>query len=141
MSLLCDIFVASSADASIYHELLISDDGVIAPPRFNVESYNGLTPETFANLAKIIGVVVSNGLTHIAHADDGQWWLEQLEPEFVEALGGMDAPASEKAAIKWFETDQSIWNEESANEILADLKRLALIARSESKGMYLWGSI
>jgi hypothetical protein len=141
MSLLCDIFVASSADASIYHELLISGDGAIVPPRFNVASYNGLTPEDFTTLANIVGVRTTNGLTHIAHKDDGEWWLEQFEPEFVEVLGSLTVPELGKTATKWAETDESIWNEESANDVLAGLKRLASIALSEGKGMYLWGSI
>jgi hypothetical protein len=84
MSLLCDVFSASEEDPLTYPGFAIGDHDKIAPPRFELISFSGLTPDTFENLAKsLMASTTGKALRHIAHEEAGEWWLEQFSSEFV----------------------------------------------------------
>jgi hypothetical protein len=142
MSLLCDIFVASQKDALLYPEFVVENHDAVVPPRFVTVSLSGLTPDAFANLAETIHEDRNTrALRHIAHEESGEWWLEEFASEFVLHLERLSDSEIQMMAAKWADNDECVGDQEDAKTILRNLRRLAGIAGSTKRPMYLWGSV
>jgi hypothetical protein len=142
MSVLCDVFVSSKVDAARYASYLSEAPELLGPPRFYVSSFNGLNLDEFGALGRFL--LRDDGaqpLVHLAHAEGGEWWIEQFDAAFVKTLTQIDELNARARAIQWSDHSRSSVDLEYAMRCLATLGLLARQSVSKQLQMFLWGSI
>jgi predicted metalloprotease len=78
-------------------------------------------------------------LEHIWHDEEGSAWLERFPDELVRLLAMLEAPDS--IAALWVQHEEIGHDVNDLVGVLNDLKRLAQLAQTSQKSLYLWGSL
>jgi hypothetical protein len=142
VSILSDFFVATPNDALEYESLLLAAEPV-PNERFTTVSYQGFTSLElgflWAHLERQAWDVERHGLEHVSHGEEGETWLERFPDEFVRLLSDLEQPAA--LASLWAQHEELNAEPEDLMPFLGDLKRLAQLAQSSRKALYLWGSL
>jgi hypothetical protein len=68
-------------------------------------------------------------------------WLFRFPPVFVQMLAALTPAAVKEVSAAWADTEELQWDPPEAEEVVVELVRLAKLASSPSKGLFLWGSI
>lgn len=144
MGILADIFVTSPEHALKYEEF-VREGNVLPPKLYERVEYTNFTDLEFGTLWAILKNedwdVKHHMLEHIAFGEGNETWLFRFPDELVEILAAMDQSTLSRAAVAWRKTEELSYGDEDLTPVIADLKRLAMLAKSTGKGMYLWGSL
>ena len=137
MAILTDIFVSSPADAQRYEALEPKRSG--GP--FELVQFKGLTSLEFGTLWAIINDEEFDFDKHALEslAPEENTWLFRFPPVFVQKLAALTPAAVKEVAAAWADTEELQWDPSEAEEVIVELVRLAKLASSPSKGLYLWG--
>jgi hypothetical protein len=140
MSILTDIFVSAPADARKYEALRA---GGRLGSQFEVAEFNRLTNLEFGTLWAIIQGEEfdfdKHALEKMAPAADT--WLFGFPAKYVQALAALTEPTIEEVAEAWADTEELQWEPDEAQEVVAEMVRLAKLACATSKGLFFWGSL
>ncbi|TMG73160.1 MAG: hypothetical protein E6H80_10360 [Betaproteobacteria bacterium] len=143
MGILSDLFVAEPRDAPSYESLQSS--GKLPAGRFERVQFKGLTDLNFGILwAFLEGQewdIKTHVLEEVAMGKGGETWLFQFPRPLVAKLGVLDRSGVVRAAEFWAQTEELMCDPSEIEPVVAELVRLAQIAASSTKGLFLWGSL
>ena len=141
MGILADLFVAHPADAPGYEEQLKNRDAL--QKRFERVEFKGLTDLEFSTLWALLKGeewdLEKHALEEVTPA--GNTWLFRFPSSFVQQLTSIDERRISDVSIPWAATEELQWEPSEAKEVVVELVRLARVAKSSSKGLFLWGSL
>jgi hypothetical protein len=135
MSILADLFVANPSDALKY-------DGQRGP-LFEIAEYKGLTNLEFETLWAIIQSIEYDPETHSLTSliPESETWLFSFPEPYLFQLANLTPDQMKKAAKAWARTEEVMCEPSEALEMIRFTVRLAKLATSQSKGLFLWGSL
>lgn len=142
MGILADVFVATTADALRYEEVMLDKGDMSAFERVESKGFTSLELGTL--WAIIDGVewdVDRHMLTTVKAADEGETWLEQFPDALVASLAALTESSIPKIADAWGKTEELQCSGTELRPIIQDLRRLAQSSRRSGKRMFLWGSL
>lgn len=141
MGLLADLFVAEPEDALTYEAL--SGKGKLPADRFERAEFKGLTNLEFTTLWALMQNEEWDLDKHDLEAigEPGETWLFRFPDTFVEALASLDSASISRVVPLWANTEELQWEPSEAQEVIEELVRLARLARTTSKRLFLWGSL
>jgi len=141
MSILSDLFVTDADDAQLYEKLQSQDQFPI--DRFERAQFKGLTDLEFTTLWALVQNeewdIDQHSLEVIGVP--GDTWLFKFPSLFVDSLSSLDQAGISRVSPLWAATEEMEWEPSEAQEVIEELVRLAKFAKSNSKGLYLWGSV
>ena len=141
MSILGDLFVTDADSAQLYEKFQSQDKFPV--DRFERAQFKSLTDLEFTTLLALIQNeewdIDQHSLEVMGVPDDT--WLFKFPPSFVDALSSLDKAGVSRVSPLWASTEEMEWEPSEAQEVIEELVRLAKLAKSNSKGLYLWGSV
>jgi hypothetical protein len=145
MSILAYIFVSTAEDAALYQERMLDENEKPATDLYEIAPHKGFTSLEFGTLWALIRGermdVSKHALVHISHGEEGEMWLEQFPQELIQTLSSLESPFKESIVKAWAATDEIRATPEDIKPVIEDLIRLARLALSSGRGMYLWGCL
>lgn len=140
MAVLSDIFVSLPPVAGQYDPVKNSKG---KGQLFEVVQYKGLTNLEIGTLWAIMDSEEFDFDKHALESIKPQesTWLFRLPDPLVQRLAGLSSESIAAIAPVWADTEELQWAPSEAEEVIVDMVRLAKSARSQSKSMYLWGSL
>ena len=141
MPIIAEFFVADHADALAYEERTIERPELkedYAPAvYYRVHSLH------LGNLWALLEGARWNVRKHsLTDIEMGETWLEQFPDGFLSLLAGIDEGTIEEIATNWMESGEGPYEvQNDTNDLVADLRRLAIDSRNRGQGMYLWGCV
>src|SRR5262245_25222867 len=135
MGILADLVVANPSDALKYN----GQRG----PLFEVAEYKGLTNLEFGTLWAIIQNVEYDHEKHSLKSliPESETWLFSFPEQYLSTLAKLTPDEMTRTAKAWSQTEELMWKPSEAYEIIHDAVRLAKLAISQGKGLFLWGSL
>jgi hypothetical protein len=135
MGILADLVVAKPSDTLKY-------DGQRGP-LFEVAEYKGLTNLEFETLWAITQNVEYNPETHSLESliPESETWLFSFPEPYLSLLAKLTPDEMNQAAKAWSKTEELMCEPSEALAIIRDAVRLANLATSQAKGLFLWGSL
>ncbi len=139
MGVLADFIVATEEEAMAY-------DGIATFPESHRAQYKRLTELELGTLYHILqGKQVDDHTLYEFEAinvvDGGEQLTTRLLPDLVERLRGASDGELKSVASLWGATEEIQCSGDEMLPLLEDLRRLAKLAQSESKDMYLWNCV
>ena len=144
MGLLCDLFVNSHEEELAYESTTPLDRNARLK-RFDPAEFKGLTSLEFGTLWAILAKEEWDSDKHmlidVAFGEGNESWLHQFQDDYVELLSKLDKNAIDTAAQAWSETEELSCSAEDVRPVVEALVRLSQQSISQSKGLYMWGSL
>ena len=140
MGILADVFVSTPEDAANYEQSMLART---RDEHFTYVEYKGVTSLEFGQLIAILEGVPFDQKTHefsLIWETEGAL-IEQFSSDAVSLLSSLTAESLISAAERWCEIEELRCSSEALEPILADLQRLARLARETDKGMYIYNSV
>jgi hypothetical protein len=147
MGILADFFVASPEDALRYESELhkVRDTSEMPGDRFERVEYKGFTG---LELGMLWAIAVGEEWdldrhmpANLDHGEEGETWLDEFPPELISVLASIRDQDVQSLAEAWGGTEELACEGSLLVPAIEDLRRLALSAQKQGKGMYLWGSL
>ena len=135
MSILSDLFVSEPEKAQEYAKF--------PSDRLERAQFKGLTDLEFTTLWALIKNEEWDIDEHSLEAvgEPGDTWLFKFPSSFVDALSSLDQAGVSRVSPLWASTEELEWEPSEAQEVIEELVRLANLTKSNSKRLYLWGSL
>ena len=144
MGIISDFVVATRDDALLYYQLGLTAERHL-PAGFDRAEYKNYVPPQLNMLWAVLRGedwdVDRHGFEHICHWDDGSQILERFPDDFVSRLAGLNDISAELATRTWVKVEEVRGTAEDHAPALCDLRRLALNALQDGKGLFLYLSL
>ena len=140
MSVLADLYVSTPDKALEY------DETQEAPENERAQ-LKGLTYIEFSTLWAILEGKPweddhMDSFESVMEKDHGERMIFRFPDSFVTLAAGLDEAAITSAAEEWAETDElEDWEPEDLTEMIEELRRVAGVAKSSKRGLYLWNCV
>ncbi|HEV2294708.1 MAG TPA: hypothetical protein VGR35_12715 [Tepidisphaeraceae bacterium] len=139
MGVLADIYVASRNEAAEYDA---------DPKRFAAEaaSWKLFTELELSILWALLqgrewDVELMDRFENVLTKDGGERMITRLPDEFIDDILSVDEGRIEQAVNEWAVSEELGCDPEEVRPFVDDLKRLAQVARSSGRSLFLWNSV
>jgi hypothetical protein len=143
MGILTDLFVAAPEDATGYESL--QPHGKVPRGKFERVQLKGLLDINFTILWALLEGEEWDATAHVldelAMGPEGETWLFRFPDPLVAKLAGLSDSGIARAAELWAQTEELRCEPDDIEPVVAELVRLARLALSDEKGLFLWGSV
>lgn len=144
MGLLADVFVTPPDDALEYESLVQNRAALVE--KYQPAEYRNLTGLEFGSLWAILTNEKWNydkhKLKEIGFGEGGETWLMEFPSDLISLLSSLDDGELPAVAAKWAKTEELVLRGgDDVDELLADLRRLAIQSNKSGEPMFLWGSL
>ncbi len=143
MGILADFFVAELDDALNYQQLMGPD---LPRDRFELVESGRITPLEVTTLWAITTNEQWSPEQHDLEmlgesSAEQETWLCRFPPAFVSRLAELTPAELPRVAAEWAATEEMACSPEDVLPEVDGLVRLARLAQTTGKGLYLWGSL
>jgi hypothetical protein len=139
MALLADLYISTPAQAVGY-------DTNQSAPQEDRAQYKSFSPLELSILQSLLegrewDVSLMDAFTCILERDGGERLIHQLPDGFRERLASLDDGAVTAASEAWAKTEELACAPAEVRPVIADLRCLALRARSSGRAVFLWNCV
>jgi len=147
MGIIADIFVATPEAAADYEASQLRGRSAHIE-KYQPAEYKGLTPIELSKLWALIASekwnIEKHMLTEVSFGDGHESWLLSFPDPFVRLLANLNDKQVDQYAVEWAKIEAFQIADSTSTDIrpiVVDLRRMAKLAMTTGKPMYLWGSL
>jgi hypothetical protein len=142
MGLLSDFFVATP-EVALHYPSLSEGGNSVSANRVERAEYKNFTPLALEMLWAVLRReqrdAKRHGIERVSRKEeDEQTWLFRFPDELVHLVSALDEPAEKRVADAWVSPGDVPGDSDELRQVLRDLKRLAIVAQTDGRNLYLW---